>query len=550
MRNIGFLCLILLLLAATDIFAQNEPEWQWVMQAGGTSSESGDAIALGLNGNSYVTGYFYGTSCFGPISLTSNGNSDIYISKMDTNGNWVWAIQAGGTYFDAAKCVAVDSSDNVYVAGYFSETATFGSITLSSDGGWDIFVAKADSSGNWLWAKSAGETNDERGLGIAVDGAGGIYLTGYFENIAYFGPFPLTSWGDSDIFIARLDMDGNWLWALNAGGAGSDVGRAIALCGNEHVCITGSFTETAMFGNTALTSSGGKDIFVAKLDANGNWLWARKTSGASDESAHGIAVDSYAAVYLTGRFRGAVYFGNTSLSSSGLEDCFVAKLDCNGNWQWAVRAGGSGQDFGESVAVDNATNVYLTGYFQEIASFGSTSFTCIGYVDIFIAKLGGDGNWHWAMQAGGTNYDLGLAIAVDCAYNIYHTGYFWGTVNFGTISLSTNGAADVFVSKLSPGEVSLSDDISPETSGLSRLYELYPNPLRKGNPVSIKTYVSDIKGGTLSLFNLRGQCLSSHILQPGTHQTSLVTRGLPPGVYFYKFETQTVKIIRKLVLVN
>jgi len=550
MRDMGFIYLILLLLACADISAQNDPGWQWAKQAGGTSSEAGYAIATDNNGNSYVAGYFYGTSFYGSVQLDSGGNSDIFVAKLDVQGNWIWAIQAGGASYDDAKCVAVDSSGNVYVSGYFSETATFGSIPLSSDGGREVFVAKADSDGNWLWALSAGDTNNERGLGIAVDDSGGVYLTGFFENTAYFGSLLLTSNGGSDIFVARLDEEGSWLWAINAGGTGSDVGRAISVSGNAYLDITGSFTETAQLGNTTLCSSGGKDVFVARLDTNGNWLWATKAGGSGADSANSISEDNAANLYLTGSFVGTAGFGDIPLTSNGLEDCFIAKLDGDGNWLWAVQAGGSGQDFGESVAVDNAANVYLTGTFVETACFGSHTFTCRGFVDIFAAKLDSDGNWQWAIQAGGTNYDVSQGIAVDSSACVYLTGYFWGSTVFGPISLITNGIADVFVSKLSQDGVPVSDEISPESSGLSRLYELYPNPLRKGNSASVKTHVSNPEGGSLSLYNIRGQLVSSHHLDPGTYQSSLDTRALPSGIYFYQLKTPTAKIVKKMVLLN
>ncbi|MDD4223998.1 MAG: T9SS type A sorting domain-containing protein [Candidatus Cloacimonetes bacterium] len=550
MRDIVFLFLILLLLAATNLSAQSEPEWQWAAQAGGTGSEAGSAIATGINGNSYAAGCFYGTSCFGTTQLNSSGNSDIFVAKLDQNGNWVWAIQAGGASFDEAKCITVDSSENIYISGYFSETASFGSTSLGSDGGREVFVAKADSDGNWLWAVSAGGTGNERGLGIAVDSTGGIYLTGFFEDTAYFGPLLLTSSGGNDIFVAKLDGEGDWLWAFNAGGSGSDVGRAVSVFGDACLYVTGSFTETVLFGNTTLTSSGGKDVFIGNLDTNGNWIWAKKAGGASDESAHGIAGDNAANVYLTGRFIGVIHFGDISLSSSGFEDCFIAKLDSDGNWQWAVRAGGPGQDFGEFVAVDNAANVYFTGYFEDTASFGSAWFASIGYVDIFVAKLDSDGNWQWAVQAGGTNYDFGKGIAVDGSAHIHLTGSFLGTAGFGTISLGTNGASDIFVAKLSPGGVWLNDAITPQIPGLSRLDGVYPNPLRKGDSAFVKTHVSDLEGGTLKLFDIRGQLLLSRSLQPGTQQTSLDTRRLSPGVYLYQLTTPTAQMVKKLILVN
>ncbi len=147
--------LFILALCSIALFAQNE-DWFWAKKAGGTSNESGKSIAVDDNGNSYVTGYFYGSATFGTTTLSGSG---IFVAKMDSNGNWLWAKQAGGLYSGYSYGIAVDANGNSYVTGYFSGSATFGTTTLTSSSEYysDIFVAKLDSSGNWLWAKQAGE---------------------------------------------------------------------------------------------------------------------------------------------------------------------------------------------------------------------------------------------------------------------------------------------------------------------------------------------------------------------------------------------------------
>ncbi len=136
---------------------------------------------------------------------------------MDSNGNWLWAKQAGGTSEEWGIGVAVDSNGNSYVTGFYQESATFGTITLTSSGGNDIFVAKLDSNGNWLWAKQAGGTSYDEGVSIAVDTNGNSYVTGDFSGSATFGTTTLTSSGEGDIFVAKMDISGNWLWAQQAG---------------------------------------------------------------------------------------------------------------------------------------------------------------------------------------------------------------------------------------------------------------------------------------------------------------------------------------------
>jgi len=315
---------VLLLFCTTFIFAQIEV-WQWAKQAGGTYWDEGCDIAIDSSGNSYVTGFFKETASFGSTTLTSSGSTDIFIAKLDSSGNWLWAKKAGGTSPDYSWSIATDSSGNSYVTGSFREIASFGSTTLTSSGDADIFVAKLDSSGNWLWVKQAGGTDYNTGCGIAIDSSGKSYVTGLFSGTASFGSTNLTSSGQDDIFVAKLDSSGNWLWAQKAGGTNNDEGRSIAIDSSGKSYVTGLFSGTASFGTTTLTSSGSYDIFVAKLDSSGNWLWAKKAGGTLWDWSNGIATDSSGNTYLTGYFSGTASFGGINLTSSGGEDIFVAK---------------------------------------------------------------------------------------------------------------------------------------------------------------------------------------------------------------------------------
>jgi len=321
------LLLVLLLLCTTFIFAQSDV-WQWVEQAGGIGNDYGRSITIDSSGNSYITGYFYGTASFGSTTLTTTGSGavDIFVAKLDSSGNWLWAKQAGGNNWDVGFGIATDSSGNSYVTGFFAESASFGSTTLTSSGGEDIFVAKLDSSGNWLWAKQAGGTSPDYGWGIAIDSSGNSYVTGYFEGTASFGTTNLTSSGVQDIFIAKLDSSGNWLWVKQAGGNNWDVGFGIATDSSGNSYITGLFAEFASFGSTTLTSSGQDDIFVAKLDNNGNWLWVKQAGGISSDEGFAITTDSSENSYVTGYYQGTASFGSIELTSSGGNDIFIAKL--------------------------------------------------------------------------------------------------------------------------------------------------------------------------------------------------------------------------------
>jgi hypothetical protein len=232
----------------------------WAKRAGGTSSDESKGIAVDSSGNAYITGEFQGTAVFGATTLTSAGQSDTYMAKVDSGGNFLWAKRAGGTNQDYVNGIAVDSSGNAYITGHFEGIAEFGATTLTSAGNNDTYIAKVDSGGNFLWAKSTVGVG-----GIAVDSSGNAYITGSFWNTAVFGATTLTSAGHPDIYIAKVDSGGNFLWAKRAGGYGTDVGAGIAVDSSGNAYVTGLFEDTAVFGATTLTSAGGTDIFIWKV---------------------------------------------------------------------------------------------------------------------------------------------------------------------------------------------------------------------------------------------------------------------------------------------
>ena len=546
----------ILVLCSVALFAQNV-DWLWAKKAGGTSYDSSSSIAVDANGNSYITGYFYGSATFGTTTLTSSGGSDIFVAKLDINGNWLWAKKAGGTDFDFGNSIAVDANGNSYVTGYFSGSANFGTTTLTSSSEYytEIYVAKLDINGNWLWANKAGGTGWDYGYGIAVDANGNSYVTGAFAESAIFGTTTLTSSGGSDIFVAKLDSSGNWLWAKQAGGTDYDDGYGIVVDINGNSYVTGIFySSNCSFGSTTLTSSGGSDIFVAKLDINGNWLWAKQAGGTSGDSGNGIAVDANGNSYITGGFKESATFGTTTLTSSGYYDydIFVTKLDIDGNWLWAKQAGGTGDEGSNSIAVDANGNSYITSGFEESVNFGTTTLTSSGYLDIFVAKIDHNGNWLWAKQAGGAIDDCGYGIALDANGNSYVTGFFMESANFGTSTLTSSGDRDIFVAKL--GEV---NSISiPDIISFSGIRSIYPNPF---NPLTTIDYEismpADVK---IEVYNNRGQLVRSFILgykEQGSYKLTWEGEDnngclCSSGIYYIRMQAGKEIYIKKAVLLK
>ena len=454
---------------------------------GGIVNDYGKSVAVDASGNIYTAGYFAGTADFDPgagtYNLTSAGSDDAYVSKLNSSGDLVWAKTFGGTVADYGTSVAVDASGNIYTTGYFAGTADFdpgaGTYNLTSAGNDDVFVSKLNSSGDYVWAKTfggAGGGGDyDRGNSVAVDASGNVYATGHFASTVDFDPgagtYNLTSAGWSDVFVSKLNSSGGFEWAKKFGGTSWDDVASVAVDASGNIYTTGYFAETVDFdpgaGIINLTSAGGTDVFVSKLNSSGDYVWAKTFGGISSERGVSVAVDSSGNIYTTGYFAETGDFdpgvGTQGLTSSGSDDVFVSKLNSSGGFEWAKKFGGDGMDWGLSVAVDSSGNVYTTGYFGGTADFdpgvGTQDLISVSNFDVFVSKLNSLGGFEWAKKFGGFDYDTGRSVTVDTSGNVYATGNFGSTVDFdpgvGIQNFISAGGYDVFVSKLSPLGVSL-----------------------------------------------------------------------------------------------
>ena len=464
--------------------AAQDGDLVWARSMGGTGFDDGRGIAVDAEGNVYTTGWFEGTANFGhgpgSLTLTSVGDDDIFVQKLDSAGNLLWVRSMGGTQRARGQAIAVDAAGNVYTTGIFRGTADFGSIPLTSAGGSDIFVQKLDSAGNQVWARSIGGTGRAQGNGIVVDAAGDVYFTGWFTETVDFDPGPgtfnLTSLASDDdpfesqsddIFVSKLDSDGNFVWAKSMGNTNIDRGQSIALDDAGNVYTTGFFGGTVDFdpgpGSFNLTSAGTSDIFVQKLDNDGNFVWVRSMGDTGDDYGNGIAVDAAGNVYTTGSFIGTVDFDpgpqTFNLTSPGTDNIFVQKLNSAGDLVWARSMSGTDIDEGIGIVVDAEGNVYTTGWFEGTTDFdpgpGSFPLTAAGDLDIFVQKMSSEGDFAWARSmGGGTGVSRGFGIAVDQVGNVYTTGGFRDTADFGpslgpgNFTLNSAGEMDIFVQKL------------------------------------------------------------------------------------------------------
>jgi len=392
----------------------------WAKRIGGTNSEAAASIAIDRNGGIVTIGNFTGIVDFDPgdgvANLTSSGGDDIFVLKLDSFGNYIWAKNMGGAARDTGVYIAVDGDGNICATGIFTSTADFdptqGVDNRMSNGDLDVFISKFDSSGNYLWTKTFGGNGNEVGQSTAFDTGGNIYSLGYFNNTVDFDPSDdrvanLTSAGGNDMFISKFDSSGRLLWAKRIGSTGSDGAAQVAFDRSGSLYFTGYFSGTVDFDPSddrlaEITSTVVGEMFVSKFDPSGSYIWAKRRGGTGADRGLNIAVDSDANVYSTGYFTGTVDFdpsddGVANLTSAGSNDIFISKFDSTGRHLWAKRIGGSGADRGMNIAVDTSGNVLTSGFFTGTVDFdpgaGTTNFTSNGNSDFFAIELDANGNF-------------------------------------------------------------------------------------------------------------------------------------------------------------
>jgi hypothetical protein len=417
--------------------------------AGGTGDDGANGIVLDGIGNIFVSGNFQNTAIFGDTTVTSSGGTDIFIVKYNKNGVVQWVRTAGGSDDDGSQDIAIDSNGNVYIAGGIKGTATFGTASLTSGGNEDIFIAKYNTSGTLVWVQQGIGTGDDMADGIAVDSGDNIYLTGYFNNTVTFGSSSITSAGNMDVFFIKYNSNGVVQWVQRTGSNIIEYGRDIAVDNNGYVYITGYSVGATIIWNNSFPGSGGADVFIAKYNpVTSTWVWSIRGISDGNDSGVSLVTDTSGNLYITGYFDSTFNLYGTVLTSSGLFDTFTAKFTTDGVLVWMRKAGGANYDVGTGIALDIDGNVLVCGYFAETCSFGNTSLVSNGDSDNFIAKYNSAGILQWVQKTGGIGADLALDLAIDGGNNIFMTGVFHNTINLGSAGLSSAGGSDIFVARI------------------------------------------------------------------------------------------------------
>lgn len=454
------------------------PSLEWVRtfpSVGAPNIIIPNGVTTDAANNVYTTGVLYNTRDFDPglgtFNLTSAGNSDIFVSKLNASGGLIWAVRVGGTGADEGTSIAVDLAGDIYVTGDYVGTVDFDpgpGVTNLTGGG--SYIVKLTSAGAFVWAKRIGSGT---GNDIVADEFGDIIAIGSFTGTSDFDPgtpvLNLTSSGSTDIFVSKLTpATGDLIWVAQMGGASFDQGYSLITDASGNVYTTGTFQGSADFdpgaGTQSLTSAGSNDVFITKLSSTRAFVWTKRIGSTLSEQADAITLDQAGNVVSTGSFSGTVDFdpnaGTATLTASGSTDAYVSKLNSSGNYLWAKNVGSTSITRGHSVVTDASGSVYYTGEFSGVVDFdpGAGVFNVTPTLDpgAYVSKLDANGNFQWvvAPRGPGTGFEgVGMSITLDGAENILAAGWFNNSVDFdpGPCDESLIATSDdIYIWKLNP----------------------------------------------------------------------------------------------------
>ena len=420
------------------------PTLDWNTFLGSWDYDGATGITLDESGNIYVTGYSY--SIWGTPVNPYAGGSDVFVAKLDSNGSLVWNTFLGSSDNDFGNGITVDGSGNTYVTG--NSDSTWGSPLNSFSGGSDVFVIKLNNNGERQWNNFLGSSDNDVGNGITVDGSGNTYVTG--DSYSAWGT-PLNSFsGGSDAFVIKLNTNGVRQWSTFLGSSNVDIGYGISIDGNGNTYVTGD--SYATWGTPVNAFMGFTDAFVTKLNSSGVRQWNTFLVSSGNDGGSGITVDGSGNIYATGW--SSATWGTPLNSFSGGSDAFVMKLNTNGVRQWNTFLGSSNNDFGYGITVDGSGNNYVTGYSN--STWGTPANPFAGGRDGFAAQLDSNGVRQWNTFMGTPRIDeeehsdFAGSIATDGNGNVYVSGYSIDT--WGTPVRPFTGASDAFVAKLASSD--------------------------------------------------------------------------------------------------
>lgn len=530
-----------------EVIYDYELEVDWLFGAGGSGDDLGSCLSRMPDGKIVLGVQYAGSINILGESINTGGGLDILIAQINPAGELVWIKSFGGGTSDYIYGLDVNSNSEIVTTGGYHDQIDFDIYPLTStDGTEDVFITKLDFEGNVLWAISGGGDADDWGKVVGCDANNNIYCAGTVQsNESTFGSHTLNLIGSEDIFVLKTNNNGEVLWANLFGGEGYDKPMALHVFNNGEFIIAGYFREDLTFENTTLTAQDKYDGFLAKFDTDGNLIWVKHISGMDDEKCNDICVDNYGNIFLTGSFKVEITVDNYTISAFGNEDIFICKLNSNGTLEWLQNGGSDREDASFTITLDNNGNIFIGGYISDYGQFGDLSITNMDVEDkTVIVQYDTDGN---ALSESHSTDNFDRAdrcndLLIDNQGNCYAIGQFTDQVSFSQV-LNAVGNQDMYLVKLNQIITGLEINSEPsiEQNNYS-LYQNYPNPF---NPsTTIEYYLPVQCEVTLQVYNIMGELVEEIVkgVQRSGHQKETWNASnFASGVYFVRIFSRSLK---------
>jgi hypothetical protein len=406
--------------------------------------------------NMIMIGCFDDTLKINDFSLPSKGCFDGFLVKTDSIGQVLWGERIGGRFDDNITSLTTDSSGNIYILGYFQKKANLGSFSLTANFYKTYFVAKYSPSGRQLWKKKFDKDNRLQNCKVQIGGNNHIYFTGSFSDTLFVQNQSIVSRGENDIFLIKLDSTGTLNWVKTFGGVGNDIVNTIVTDGNHKVTLGGSFTGSFQYQNTLIPSNGGTDIYLLKVNPNGNVSKFFHSGGEFDEEVSAIAIDSLNRLFVSGVFNEKTNINSDTILTHGYQDIFLFCIDSTYIIDWLTHIGGRSNDYISDIILTKDRDIYVTGRMGSTCYFHSMSnnvpldslINTNSDSYCFIAKYNKDGIFSSSREVWSSKEVIGQSIVQLNESFLEFGGTFRrniiGQFQNDTVSISAVGKKDCF----------------------------------------------------------------------------------------------------------